>query len=181
MQRTEFSINLQLLDGLIQKQLVLYCWQTYLCTTNVGPFGFQELCRQRRGEFSSFIGLKCTVSMCVLIVHPSKGMQAGLYKKMKQLVCNCGMYIFVCDYNANSQQNRWKFQQNNCSVYSLSFYCSLSSVIFCASMQKEESPAQDMNSCLPHMLGLLEAAGSHGARTPQLTQSYTGETCRPCA
>lgn len=29
-----------------------------------------------------------------------------------------------------------------------------------------------MNSCLPHMLGLLEAAGPHSARTQQLTQLY---------
>lgn len=170
MQRIEFSINLQLLDGLIQKWLVLYCWQTYLCARNAGLFGFQGLCRQRQREFSSFIGLKCRVSMCVLIVHPSTGMWAGLYKKWSNWFVTVVCTFFWCDYNANSYQTRWS--SNKITVLSTPFHFAAPyhQSSFVHPCRRKRLQHRTWTRAFP--LGLLEDAGSHGARTPQLTESY---------
>lgn len=76
-----------------------------------------------------------------------------------------------------------KFEQNNHSVYSCSFYCSLPSVILCApNREGRETYTQDVLSCLQHTLGLLEVAALFHKvhRFPHLMQNPTGETCWPC-
>lgn len=165
-------------------------WPKPWCQWGLGHYYFQELklSRQRqRDVYFLLTGQKCIFSVCP-IEHFVRCVQAQGYiyrqccKKLSKWLVSV-VYTFFCVTMMPFVLEQMKFEQNNHSVYSCSFYCSLPSVILCApNREGRETYTQDVLSCLQHTLGLLEVAALFHKvhRFPHLMQNPTGETCWPC-
>lgn len=110
--------------------------------------------------FSPSTGQKCIFS-CVssLVFHEvctSTGESMGSVVKTWTSWLACAAYTFLCVTVVAFVLELMRFEQNNPSVYSFSFHCSLLSV--CSPAGGRGSWVQDMNSCLRCAPRLLEVA-----------------------